>query len=145
MAWGAAIRRRRKALKVSVISAAGSAAISRITWHRIENGEAGVSAGAYAKALAVLGLTCSIELLHEEGPRQVGDRTPRRIALDDYPQLRRLAWHIRDGAYLTEQEAFELYERNKRHYSLQQLSEEERLLETALRRKFGEHGTKVSK
>ena len=50
-ALGNAIRIQRKKLKVTVVTAAESAGLSRVTWHRIEKGEPSVSAGAYFSAL----------------------------------------------------------------------------------------------
>ena len=58
---GHQIRAHRKALGVNATVAAESAGISRVTWHRIEKGEASVAMGAYAKALDTLGLKLGIK------------------------------------------------------------------------------------
>ena len=55
-ALGALLRQQRKRLGVSATVAAESAGMSRITWYRIEQGNAAVTLGAYLQALSVLGL-----------------------------------------------------------------------------------------
>ncbi|RYF34183.1 MAG: XRE family transcriptional regulator, partial [Comamonadaceae bacterium] len=57
---GASIRQRRKALRVSAGNAAEAAGMSRVTLHRIERGEASVTMGAYANAMAALGVQIRI-------------------------------------------------------------------------------------
>ena len=59
-AIGAQIRAQRKALHISATVAAEAAGMSRITLHRIENGEPSVTMGAYLNALAALGMALSI-------------------------------------------------------------------------------------
>ena len=66
---------------------------------------------------------------------------PARIHLDDYPQLKKLAWQLREGADLTPLEAFGLYERNWRHLDHLALDANERQLINALRLELGEGGT----
>lgn len=51
---GLQIRSRRKNLKVSAVSTAEAAGISRMTLNRIERGEASVTIGAYLSVLSVL-------------------------------------------------------------------------------------------
>lgn len=53
---GAAIRARRKQLRVSATAAAEAAGLSRVTLHRIERGEPSVAMGLYQRALGALGL-----------------------------------------------------------------------------------------
>lgn len=136
---GHAIRRRRTALKISATVAAEAAAISRLTWCRIEKGDPGVSGGAYASALAVLGLTIDVHTALEQPVHTIAEDLPEFIRVAEYPQLRQLAWHVRENARLTAQEAFGIYERNRRHYNPQQLSEKEQNLERALWKKFTGH------
>ncbi|MSW44212.1 MAG: helix-turn-helix domain-containing protein [Actinobacteria bacterium] len=50
-ALGTRLRDTRTALRVSSTSAAQSAGVSRMTWHRMESGSPNVSAGAYAAVL----------------------------------------------------------------------------------------------
>lgn len=57
---GQQIRAHRKALKINATVAAQSAGVSRVTWHRIENGESSVSMGSYAQAAVVLGLSLTV-------------------------------------------------------------------------------------
>ncbi len=59
-ALGKQIRAHRKALRITATSTAEAAGISRVTLHRIENGEPSVTMGAYLNALAALGLDFGI-------------------------------------------------------------------------------------
>ena len=56
VALGKRIRAHRKLHKVSAVSAAEAAGMSRVTLHRIERGEPSVTMGAYMSATAALGL-----------------------------------------------------------------------------------------
>lgn len=139
-ALGAAIRARRKALKVSTTAAAESASMSRVTWHRIEKGKPSVTAGAYVNALQVLGMTLSTPETAGQEPWSGTDMIPALISLERYPQLRRLAWHVKDRLQLTAREAHDIYERNQRHLDRQTLGDEERDLIEALKTGFSFHG-----
>lgn len=81
---GASIRVHRKALRISAITAAETAGMSRVTLHRIELGEPSVSIGAYINALTALGL--SLEVKDAVTPLD------RPIKLAHYPQLAGLTW-----------------------------------------------------
>lgn len=132
---GASIRERRKALHVSAATAAEAAGMSRVTLHRIERGEASVTMGAYANALAALGL----QLLVRDGASAPPPMTaaPEAVQLADYPQLRQLAWHAPGGTELTPEEALGVYERNWRHLDQARLEARERALIDALIRSAG--------
>lgn len=138
---GQQIRARRKALRVNATAVAESAGISRVTLHRIEKGASSVTAGAYLAVLAVLGL--KVELAEPAGAacrEPVPDRAewiPARIRLADYPQLAKLAWQVHGVDALTPAEAWDIYERNRRHLDEQALLEHERQLIAALRLAFG--------
>ena len=141
-ALGVAVRRRRKALGISAVSAAEAAGLSRPTLHRIEKGEASVTLGACLQVLTVLGLEMAVSP-REAGPRGEGrERTgrpswlPARVRVDDYPRLRELAWQVPTGAELTPREALDIYERNARHLDAAGLTAEERDLVDALRLAF---------
>ncbi len=113
---GTHIRQRRKAMGVSATTAAEAAGMSRVTLHRIERGEASVTMGAYANAMAALGVR--IQIAAVSGPATTVDPVavaPRRIRLLDYPQLKQLAWHAPGADDVTPEEALALYERNWRH------------------------------
>ena len=56
LALGQQIRAYRKALRISAAAASEAAGMSRVTLHRIENGEAAVTMGAYLNALTALNL-----------------------------------------------------------------------------------------
>ncbi|HBJ72730.1 MAG TPA: XRE family transcriptional regulator [Actinobacteria bacterium] len=131
---GFRIREQRKQLGLSIISAAQAADLSRVTWHRIERGEPSVASGAYARAMEVLGVPMSDPATaNASNDRDLENWIPVRIEIDRYPQLRRLAWHAREGAKLTPREALNIYERNWRHLDETALSVEERALIDALR------------
>ena len=128
---GASIRQRRKALRVSANTAAEAAGMSRVTLHRIERGEPSVTMGAYANAMAALGVQLRIVdaplgATSMAGPEAATPAPPIRLA--DYPQLRQLAWHLPGVAELTPQEALGLYERNWRHVDQAAVSAPERAL-----------------
>lgn len=135
---GKRIRARRKALNISATVAAEAAGMSRITWHRIEKGEPSVTIGAWANALNVIGLTLAVPGPDDNQPDR-HDWIPARIRLADYPQLQKLAWHVR-GEELNAREALDIYERNLRHIDMADMTETERQLLDALRKAFGEDG-----
>jgi hypothetical protein len=54
--------------------------------------------------------------------------------LSEYPQLRRVAWHVRGLDALTPAEALSLYERNARQVDWQAMEPRERGLVEMLRR-----------
>ena len=59
------------------------------------------------------------------------------LALKDFPQLRLVAWNLRDDDQVDEQEAFALYERNWRFVEQAQLQAPEKALIERLTQKFG--------
>ena len=142
LAIGTQIRTRRKALRVSATVAAEAAGMSRITLHRIENGEPSVTIGAYLNAMAALGLDFGI--VQPAAPvAAVADEArrswlPARVRLANYPQLKQLAWQVQGVDELTPQEALGIYERNWRHLDPAALAPHERDLVDALRLVFGE-------
>ncbi|WP_224784884.1 helix-turn-helix domain-containing protein [Marinihelvus fidelis] len=138
-ALGERIRVRRKALNLSATVAAEAAGMSRITWYRIEKGEPSVTMGAWASAAKVLGLNLGLSDNTSQSREASGAVVPVRINLADYPALRRLAWHVRDGAAeLTAREVLDIFERNQRHLELGELSAEEVQLIDGLRELFGQ-------
>jgi transcriptional regulator with XRE-family HTH domain len=138
-AIGAAIRRRRKELRISAVAAAQAAGISRVTLHRLEKGEPSVTMGAYMGVVAALGMDAHV------APRgapvaATQDRKgwiPARVRLADYPKLKELAWQVHGVDELTPREALDIYERNSRHLDLAALSTDESDLIDALRRALG--------
>lgn len=133
---GARIRAQRKHLKVNATVAAEAAGMSRITWYRIEKGEPSVTMGAWFNAVAVVGLTLEIPEADITGAAR-RDWIPARIRLADYPELQKLAWHVREAEYLTAREALDIYERNQRHLEPNAMTDEEAQLLDALRTAFG--------
>ncbi len=128
---GAQITARRKILKVRAQVCAEVARISRVTLHRIEKGEPTVSMGAYLQVCEALGLHLALLPLggQEGDPRDhLRDSEVPHIRIKDYPQLKALAWQLKDDEYLTDAEVISIYERNKRFLDLIHLQDHERAL-----------------
>jgi len=132
---GSQITARRKVLKIRSQVCAEVAGISRVTLHRIEKGNPTVSMGAYLQVCEALGLHLALLPLGGSGsdfnPVLRNDfRNPEmpHIRIKDYPQLKALAWQLKDDEYLTDAEAISIYERNKRFLDLSHLEEHERTL-----------------
>lgn len=131
---GQEIRAQRKALKVNATAAAQAAGMSRVTLYRIEHGEPSVTIGAYLNVLAALGLDFGI-LAPPKVERAITDRKgwiPARIRLDEYPQLKQLAWQVHGTDTLTPAEALSIYTRNRRHIDERAMAPRERELVQAL-------------
>jgi transcriptional regulator with XRE-family HTH domain len=98
-ALGVQIRAQRKALKVSATALAESAGMSRVSVHRIEQGEPSVTMGAYLNVLAARGMNFSATDAGEAPSDNFADDKagwlPARVRLADYPQLKQLAWQVR--------------------------------------------------
>ena len=152
----AGIRRHRLSLGISVVVAAYAAGMSRVTWHRIEKAEPSVTMGAYVSALNVIGLDITLQpkrdrsahglvnepinaLIHRASSESAAlahgaFKAPRAIPIRNYPQLREIAWHVRDDFELTQAEARNLYERNSRYLDVDQMPAHEIELFNALQR-----------
>jgi transcriptional regulator with XRE-family HTH domain len=141
---GKQIRAHRKVLRISATTAAEAAGMSRVTLHRIENGEPSVTMGAYLNAMEAQGMDFGVIKptgVAVDAPNE--DRKgwiPERIRLADYPQLKQLAWQVHGTDELTPVEALSIYERNWRHVDAQALEPRERDLVDALRIGLGERG-----
>lgn len=59
------------------------------------------------------------------------------IKIDDYPQLKLIAWNRPDGSLVEESEALALYERNWRFMDLAALDQNERSLIDRLVKTYG--------
>ncbi len=144
-ALGARIRTHRKALRVSATALAEASGMSRVSVHRIEQGEPSVTMGAYLNVLAALGMTFSATVAGDEPSEMVADDKegwlPARVRLADYPALKQLAWQVQGMDELTPREAFGIYERNWRHIDEAALLPRERNLIDALRLAFGSEMT----
>ena len=141
-ALGEQIRAHRKKLKISATDTAQAAGMSRVTLHRIENGEPSVTMGAYLNALAALGLDFGIQdPMRTQNAGKIEARPgwiPARVHLNDYPQLKQLAWQVHGTDELTPAEALDIYERNARHMDAGALEAPERALIEALRLALGQ-------
>ena len=143
---GKTLQMRRKALGVRSQVAADSACISRVTLHRIEKGEPSVSIGAYLQVCKVLGLglfaleknldaPTSIERSSIEfDPNRLDDE---QIAVQYYPQLKALAWQLREDALISPRDALNMYERNWRLIDLEKMTTEEKKLIEQLKNEVG--------
>ena len=143
LALGEQLRAHRKALRVSTVAAAEAAGMSRVTLHRIERGEPSVTMGAYLNAIMALGMDLSISSQTASSAND-NDQSrqpwiPARVELDQYPQLKLLAWQVQGSNVLTPAEALRIYERNWRHVDAATLTPPERNLIDALQIAFGEH------
>ena len=139
-ALGAHIRAHRKALRVSATALAEAAGMSRVSVHRIEQGEPSVTMGAYLNVLAALGMTFSAVVVDEPANHAADDKAgwlPARVRLADYPALKQLAWQVQGTDELTPREALGIYERNWRHLDEAALLPHERNLIDVLRLAFG--------
>jgi hypothetical protein len=58
--------------------------------------------------------------------------------LEDYPQLKQLAWQVQGTSALKPAEAFDIYERNWRHVETSAMEIQEQNLIDALRLAFGD-------
>ncbi len=139
---GKQIRAHRKALRVSAVTAAESAGISRVTLHRIERGTPSVTMGAYLNAMTALGLGMNVrarsDAYSKAGNQDQPGWIPARIDLQKYPQLKQLAWQVQGTNELKPAEALDIYERNWRHVDASALEPQERNLIEALRLAFSE-------
>jgi transcriptional regulator with XRE-family HTH domain len=136
---GEQIRLRRKRLGLSLEVTAEAAGISRITLYRIERGEASVTMGAYLSAVSVLALKLEwVEVRRGKSRKNSPVTNPfSKIRISEFPQLKRLAWQLKDTQELSPQEALDLYERNWRHVDLDKMDEREQALLRDLIATFG--------
>lgn len=128
---GAHLRSARKAQRVSAVAAAEAAGMSRVTLHRIEAGEPGVSIGHWLALAEALGLGLALTGRGGVAP------LPPTLRLEDYPALRQLAWQTPGLEVVTPAEALALYERNWRHVDQAALQDHERALIARLADAFG--------
>ncbi len=136
---GTRLRERRKQLGISATVAAEAAGMSRVTWHRIEQGNPSVTMGAWMSAASVLGLELQVLQAATAHSPAADDHIPLCIVLANYPQLQRLAWHVQgpDAFTLTPREALDIYERNSRHLDLATMDAGEQRLLANLRQVLG--------
>ncbi|HMC15600.1 MAG TPA: helix-turn-helix transcriptional regulator [Albitalea sp.] len=153
---GERLRKARLRRRLTAEQTAAAAGITRMTLHRAEQGEPAITAGTLIKVLAVLGLSGDVALLARDDKlgrllqderlpqRRVGAPVrrraarPTRIRIDDYPQLRQIAWHLAPGSReIAPEEAFALYERNWRHVEPQAMGSAERALVKRLTASIG--------
>lgn len=143
-ALGQQLRARRKALRVSSTAAAEAAGMSRVTLHRIEKGEPSVAGGAWAQAMAALGMVLQARNAEDPtsantqgNPANMAEWIPVQVRLQNYPQLKALAWQVHGTDTLSPTEAWGIYERNARHLDTAAMSPTELALLQALRTGLG--------
>jgi transcriptional regulator with XRE-family HTH domain len=134
---GSRIRAHREQQKVSATAAAEAAGMSRVTLHRIERGEPSVTLGAYLSAVDAVGLQLELRDPNAAVAPAAVSVLPARVRLEDYPQLRGLAWQQHGVEDLSPEDALSLYERNWRHIDPARLEPRERALLKALVRQLG--------
>jgi hypothetical protein len=111
--------------------------MSRVTLHRIERGEPSVTMGAYISAIDAVGL--QLELRDPQARPATADTgsLPERIRLEDFAQLKGLAWQLHDVDELSPADALNLYERNWRHIDRASMAPAELALLQALVDRLG--------
>jgi len=144
---GQQIRDHRKAMHISATVAAEAAGISRVTMFRIEKGAPSVTMGAYLNAMAALDIDFGIiqaeAMTAVQSTDDRKDMIPARIHLDEYPELKKLAWQVHGIDALSPQEALGIYERNWRHLDEKALKPHEQQLIDALRLGLGDNSANV--
>lgn len=123
---GQRIRQHRKAFKITANATGETAGISLVTLHRIEKGDPSEGMGAYLNVISALDLKFHLskkEVAGCDSNRSRVSQLPVRILLDDYPQLKKFAWHVQGVDELSPVEAHSIYERNKRFLNRENLSE----------------------
>ena len=135
---GTRLRQQRKMLGVSATATAEAAGISRVTLHRLERDEDSVALRALLATARVLGLHLSLESPTDAAPAAQA-QLPVAIPLQDYPQLRQLAWQVSDARHsLAPHEALALYTREWRYVDVDALPDGELMLLRALAKAFGQ-------
>ncbi|HKX43328.1 MAG TPA: hypothetical protein VJO99_19370 [Burkholderiaceae bacterium] len=91
-------------------------------------------------AITAIGL--DVEVIDPLARRAAGQNAttgvPARIRLDDFPELKRLAWQLKGETEIAPAQALSLYERNWRHLDREQMQPHERALVEALIATIGE-------
>ena len=129
---GERIRGARKALGLTAQEVADAAGLSRVTLHRIEKGEPGVTMGAYANVMQMVGMPLNLpNIEHAEV------EIPEVVRVSDFATLGKLAWQLKPGTELRPAEAWDIYDRNQRMIVDAELTDGERRLIELLRREFG--------
>lgn len=136
---GAAIKAARKALRVSATTAAEAADISRVTLHRIERGDVSVNIGAYLRAADALGINIGAvaQQAQDRVTEPIATHLLDSIAIDQYPQLKMIAWSIPHAKEIKPQIALALYERNWRYIDQAAMQPHERALLNQLVKEYG--------
>jgi len=107
--------------------------MSRVTLHRVEQGEPSVTMGAYLSAMSAVGLSLQVR----EPEATCASALPVVVRLDEYPALKQLAWQLPGVTELSPAQALDLYERSWRHLDREGLTSQERRLIRALADELG--------
>jgi len=70
--------------------------------------------------------------------RRQGGARGSELQIDDYPQLKLIAWNRSGSETIAEEDAFALYERNWRFVDRDALTQKEKVLIARLTKKFGQ-------
>lgn len=122
---GSVLRAERVRLGLTQAAVAGRAGIPRQKLIQVEQGRAGVAIAAYAAVMDALDLAPAVRMAE--------------VRLDDYPQLRRLAWNRPGANAIPERDALALYERHWDLVDAELMEPHERRLLDRLIHKHG-HG-----
>jgi len=100
-----------------------------------------VTLGAYANVMAVLGLEIALTAFEESAQKR--SRLPARVRVGAYPELKKLAWQMKDSTELTLEEVANLYERNWKSVDKERLTAMEREFIEQLLKQLGRSGLLV--
>lgn len=120
---GHALRAERERMGLTQVQAALRAGIGRQKLIEIEKGRPGVAMGTYVAAMAALNLEPTVRAA--------------MVHIDDFPQLKRLAWNRPGARAISGPDALALYERHWDLVSAQEMTEPERELLDGLVEKHG--------
>lgn len=106
------------------VELARRAGIGRQKIIEVEQGKPGVALAAYAAAMEALDLAPTVK--------------PAEVHIEDYPQLKQLAWNRPGAKSLTERDALALYERHWDAVDADRMTNHERTLLQRLVDKYGQ-------
>lgn len=89
---------------------------------------------AYISVISALGLQLKLIDPKEENNQKPDSSLPKKIRLENYKQLKKIAWQMDPKIELTPEEVLNLYERNWRHVNVDKMdAKEKRFLQHLLK------------
>jgi transcriptional regulator with XRE-family HTH domain len=122
---GHTLRAERKRLGLTQTDMARRAGMSRQKLIQVEQGKPGVAVAAYIAAMDALDLVPAVKAAE--------------VRIEDYPQLKRLAWNRPGTEVIAERDALALYERHWDLVEADRMAAHERALVQRLKDRYG-HG-----